>query len=161
MIAIDPGSERSALVWYEPGCLPHGLLLQNSEMLDEICKRTRGVHPGGLLVIEQVRGYGMQAGNELFDTCVWSGRFAQLALDRGLRVEWLPRLEVKRQLCGTPRANDAGVRQALIERFGGTKETAIGTKSRPGPLYGVKRDVWAALAVAVAWCEREAENRRS
>lgn len=29
--------------------------------------------------------------------------------------------------------------------------TAIGSKAAPGPLYGISRDVWSALAVAVTY----------
>ena len=45
-----------------------------------------------------------------------------------------------------------------IDKFGGSKETAIGKKANPGPLYGVKKDIWAALAVAVTWAETNGEN---
>jgi hypothetical protein len=50
-------------------------------------------------------------------------------------------------------AKDANIRQALIDRFGGSKEAAIGTIKRQGPLYGVKGHEFAALAVAVTWIE--------
>ena len=59
------------------------------------------------------------------------------------------RKDVKLHLCGSPRAKDSNIRQALIDRFGPGKEKAIGLKKTPGPLYGVKSHVWAALAVAV------------
>jgi len=45
-------------------------------------------------------------------------------------------------------ANDASIRQALIDRFGG-KDAAIGRKASPGPLHGIAADVWSALALAV------------
>jgi hypothetical protein len=32
--------------------------------------------------------------------------------------------------------------------------TAIGRKAAPGPLYGISRDVWSALAVAVTYADR-------
>ena len=63
----------------------------------------------------------------------------------------LPLLELSRQrikavLCnGNVKANDAGVRQALIDRLG-----PPGSKKAPGPTYGVTSHAWAALAVAVA-----------
>lgn len=34
----------------------------------------------------------------------------------------------------------------------------IGTKSNPGPLYGVTRDAWSAIAVAVTHIEKERER---
>ena len=52
--------------------------------------------------------------------------------------------QIKVHLCESARAKDGNVRQALIDRIG-----AQGTKKKPGPTYGVSKDVWAALAVAV------------
>jgi hypothetical protein len=54
------------------------------------------------------------------------------------------RKDVKLHLCNSPRAKDANVRQALLDRLG-----PQGTKKAPGPTYGVKSHEWAALAVAV------------
>ena len=68
-----------------------------------------------------------------------------------LPVVLLPRQTVKATLCHDTRAKDANVRQALLDRFGGS--AAIGRKATPGPLYGVSRDVWSALALAVCYAE--------
>jgi hypothetical protein len=65
---------------------------------------------------------------------------------------------VKLHLCKSTKANDASIRQALIDRYGPGKERAIGTKKAPGPLYGVKADVWAALALAVTWHDTREER---
>jgi hypothetical protein len=51
-------------------------------------------------------------------------------------------------LCHNARANDANIRQALIDRYG-----PPGTRLHPGLLYGVVRDIWAALALAVAYLD--------
>jgi hypothetical protein len=64
----------------------------------------------------------------------------------------LPRKDVKLHLCGSPRAKDANIRQALLDRYGG-KEKAIGSKHQRGPLYGIRSHLWAALAVAVTYQE--------
>jgi hypothetical protein len=29
--------------------------------------------------------------------------------------------------------------------------TAVGRKANPGPLYGISRDVWSAIAIAVTY----------
>jgi hypothetical protein len=61
-------------------------------------------------------------------------------------------------LCGNARAKDANVRQALLDLYGdGTRQTACGVKSKPGPLYGIKKDEWAALAVGLTYQARNAE----
>jgi hypothetical protein len=66
----------------------------------------------------------------------------------------ISRKDVKQHLCGTVRATDADVRDALIHRFGPGKEKAVGKKKTPGPLYGVKGHGWAALAVAVTLADK-------
>jgi len=63
--------------------------------------------------------------------------------------ERISRRAVKLHLCGSARAKDANIRQALIDRYGGS--AAIGRKAAPGPLYGVSKDVWSALAIAVTY----------
>jgi hypothetical protein len=59
-------------------------------------------------------------------------------------VELIFRKDIKLFLCGTMRAKDANIRQALIDKIG-----PQGTKKTPGPTYGIKSHTWAALAVAV------------
>jgi hypothetical protein len=81
----------------------------------------------------------------VFRTVWWAGRFAQAWAGKtgNLPIEVF-RKEVKLHLCGTPRAKDANIRQALIDMIG-----PQGKKADPGPTYGVKSHGWAALAVAV------------
>ncbi len=67
--------------------------------------------------------------------------------------ELIDRGEVKLRLLGVRKGTDADVREALIDRYGGDRETAVGRKANPGPLHGIARDMWAALAVGVAWIE--------
>jgi hypothetical protein len=107
------------------------------------------------LAIESIASYGMAVGAEIFETCVWAGRFIQQwyvrtplpdGQDTVLRVY---RRDVKLHLCGSSRATDANIRQALIDLYGPSKATAVGLKATPGPLYGISADVWAALGVAV------------
>jgi hypothetical protein len=102
-----------------------------------------------------VASYGMAVGATVFETCVWSGRFIERWLSgRAYRPQpdRIYRKEVKMHLCGSMRAKDANVRQALIDRYGG-KEAAIGKKANPGPLYGMSGDCWSALAVAITAAE--------
>ena len=98
------------------------------------------------LVIEMVASYGMAVGAEIFDTCVWIGRFIE-RWHGPYRLIYRP--DVKLHLTQTRRAKDANVRQALIDRYGPGKAVAIGLKATPGPLYGLTGDCWSALAVAV------------
>jgi hypothetical protein len=88
-----------------------------------------------------IASYGMAVGASTFETCVWIGRFIEVAR---VDVELIFRKDIKLFLCGTMRAKDANIRQALIDKIG-----PQGTKKTPGPTYGIKSHSWAALAVAV------------
>ena len=107
------------------------------------------------LAIEMVASYGMAVGASVFETCVWAGRFIERwsAVSAAGSVTQVYRREVKLHICGSAKAKDANVRQALIDRYGG-KAKAIGRKATPGPLYGMSGDCWSALGVAITAAER-------
>lgn len=155
--AIDPGSAHSAIVVLERGMPTVGVKLANDELLGLLRRddprRPAGVFGADVVVIEWTAPRGMPASAQLFETLWWAGRFAEALYP--CEVERLERAVVKRHLCATSAAKDANVRQALIDRYGGArgKEAAIGRKASPGPLYGIRADVWAALAVAVTWAD--------
>lgn len=154
LLAIDPGSDQSAWLMYRDG-QPTAFGITPNDALFEVIARA-GLDATAL-AIESVASYGMAVGAEVFETCVWSGRFIQYWLDMDAHfgagnrstVHRVYRRDVKLHLCGSSRAKDANVRQALIDRYGPGKDTAIGRKATPGPLYGITSHLWAALAVAV------------
>lgn len=150
VLAIDPGSERSAWVlWDGQTVLRHGIEV-NVRMLFLVAHTNADAFDCAYvddIVVEKIASYGMPVGAEVFDTEFFCGRLYQAAF-RG--TQRMPRRDVKLHLCGQARAKDANIRQALIDRFGG-KDKAIGKKSAPGPLYGIKADEWQALALAVTW----------
>lgn len=144
IFAIDPGNTRSAYVVLTSdkiiakGILPNDdlrLLLREFAQANDI-----------VLAIEMIASYGMAVGSEVFDTCVWIGRY----IEQVPRYEYVYRKEVKMNLCGSMRAKDANVRQALIDRFG-----EQGTKKNPGTTYGLKADMWSAFAVGVTYLDRK------
>lgn len=143
--AIDPGNEQSAWVELADGVpINHGKV-DNDVMLRACREQFRNDH---LLAIEMIASYGMPVGREVFETCLWIGRFQEAFIDRGGSVELIYRKDVKLFHCGTSRANDANIRAALLDRFGPGRDKAIGTKKNPGPLYGIVADQWSALAIA-------------
>lgn len=157
--AIDPGTEKSAIVELR---LPEWTvvrheILPNEELIASLWKQH--CHDGAegyRVAIEMIACYGMRVGSEVFETCVWIGRFIQVI---GSTVWQTPvtrifRREVKLELCNSARANDADVRAALIDIWGPGKAKAIGLKATPGPLYGVHDDEWQALGVAVTYARR-------
>ncbi|HKK06198.1 MAG TPA: hypothetical protein VKA50_10160, partial [Gammaproteobacteria bacterium] len=146
MIAIDPGPEQSAWVRYVNG----EILEMDIEPNEHV--RTWLPHASSsTLAIEMVASYGMAVGKDVFETVYWIGRFDE-AHNEGSAIR-IYRKDVKVHLCGNVTAKDSNIRQALIDRFGGTggKDAAVGKKASPGPLYGIRKDLWSALAVAVTY----------
>jgi hypothetical protein len=152
ILAIDPGPTESAYVVWDGETVVRFGKRPNGDVLDIVSTTADYVGGADRLVIEMIGHYGtgMPAGKEVFETCVWIGRFTQAA--ENIPVDRIMRATVKAHLCRSAKAKDANVRQALIDSFGGKE--AIGTKKKPGPLYGVSGDVWAALAVAVTWYDQ-------
>jgi len=151
ILAIDPGPEASA--WVEALADDGTPIAHGKCGNDELCLRLANTG-ADVAVVEMVASYGMAVGREVFETCVWIGRFMEAWRARtGSIPHRLYRGEVKDHLCRSRRATDANIRQTLLDRFGPGREKAVGTKKKPGPLYGVSGDVWAALAVAVTWAD--------
>lgn len=158
VLAIDPGTTESAYVLYDPdtrGLVEFGKVY-NAELLmlvrEPLKRHARS------MAIEMIASYGMPVGAEVFETCVWIGRFIEgwigIAPGEPYRVRphgYVYRREVKSHLCGSMKAKDSNVRVAIEDLYGGRK-VARGSKAAPGPLHGVTADVWAALAVAITWC---------
>ena len=141
ILAIDPGTTRSGWVLFDGGKVLASDVAANERVVQLVTAApSRGVQ---LLAIEKVEAMGMAVGAEVFETVHWAGRFAQAwpQPDAVLRVT---RRAVKLHLCGSMKAKDPNIRQALIDALG-----EQGTKRAPGPTYGVSTHAWAALAVAV------------
>jgi hypothetical protein len=143
VVAIDPGNEQSAWCVVMDGRPFESDKQSNAEVLAKF-KDWRA--EGWLLAVEMIASYGMPVGREVFETCVWIGRFIQAW---GGEHTLVYRKDVKILHCGSTRATDANIRASLIDRFGPGKDKAVGTKNSQGPLYGMKGDRWAALAVAL------------
>lgn len=144
IMAIDPGSSESAWVRWDSKNLDKPLFDFLKEKNDIILSALRlDTFEVDSIVIEMISSYGMPVGKEVFDTCVWIGRFAEAS---HLPFKLVYRKDVKMYLCNSMRAKDTNIRQALIDRF----EPNLKPKERPkGILKGVSKDVWAAIAVAV------------
>ena len=153
ILAIDPGTAKSA--W----CVFDGLKVVDCDIDPNKVVRAKLMSldlSGYRVAIEMIASYGMPVGKEVFETCVWIGRFMEVVLSStdcaGCSLVY--RKDVKMHLCSSARAKDANIRQAIIDRFeptGGGKVPQIGTVKQPGPLYGVSSDIWAALGVAITF----------
>lgn len=144
ILAIDPGNVESAYVYIDEDLKP---VRFGKEKNEEVLKHLYNIEYE-TAVIEMVASYGMPVGKEVFETCVWIGRFAEKALQDvdNREVKFIYRKDVKMNICGDPRAKDSNIRQALIDRFGD-----VGTKKNPGWFYGFKADIWQAYALGITY----------
>lgn len=150
--AIDPGPTESAIVVIDKGYHPRFFAKDRNEV---VLQYINGMRNGiSDIVIEMVASYGMPVGAEVFETCVWIGRFMEHAHRQGLAVRRVVRQDEKLCVCHSPKANDATIRNGLIYRFApNLKGTGKGTKKHPGWFYGFKEDIWAAYAVGVTYLD--------
>jgi hypothetical protein len=151
LLAIDPGTTRSGWVVInadtrQPVTFGKDL---NLELLHRLENGVIGRTP--TIVIEMVASYGMAVGAEVFETCVWIGRYQQAITHRTYdEPELVKRHPVKLHHCHSARASDTNIRQALVDRFApGQPNHGKGTKTNPGWFYGFHADIWQAYALAV------------
>lgn len=149
ILAIDPGTTQSG--WVEYDADSHRVLDSDVMPNAEILARLESPSRADTLAIEMIASYGMAVGREVFETCLWIGRFMQ-AWREPDAVKLVYRKDVKMHLCHTNQAKDTNIRQAILDLFprtGGGKTPQVGTKGQPGPLYGVSSHAWPALGVAL------------
>ena len=161
LTAIDPGTESSGVVDLDVDVWPPTVLGFEDATDNREITETLGPGAAPCLAIEMIASYGMPVGEETFNTCVWIGRFVQAAMP--IEADLIPRLDVKMALCHDSRAKDANIRRAILDLYpatGGGKTPQVGTKKKPGPLYGVKSHSWAALAVGLTWCLKRRSDVR-
>jgi hypothetical protein len=145
ILAIDPGNEMSAYVVLDDNLKPIEFQKIANPILKQHLKVMIRKYNIQNFAIEMIASYGMAVGKEVFDTCVWIGRFRE-TIGPEEEVKYIYRKDEKINLCGTMKAKDSNIRQALIDRFG-----IVGVKKSPGWFYGVSKDVWAAIAVGVTY----------
>jgi hypothetical protein len=141
IIAIDPGTTESAILEWDGNRILMAEIWPNNLCRDWV----KDAGPGRILVVEMVACYGMAVGKEVFETCLFIGRIQECAIRNTLldNFKLVYRRDVKLHHCGSARAKDANIRQALIDKYG-----APGTKKAPGRTYGLKSHLWAAFALA-------------
>ena len=150
IFAIDPGNTESA---YALISMPDFQLLEFGKVENERLLQDVPFYAGQAdhFAIEMVASYGMPVGKDVFETCVWIGRFVQKAEKE---YHFVYRKDEKVRLCHDSRAKDSNIRQALIDRYAMFDfKNGKGTKKNPDTFYGVSKDVWQAIAVAVTYYE--------
>jgi len=156
LLSIDPGTFESGWVLMDTGTaaiLDKGIT-DNTELVARIQDNKLGA---GHFAIELIEPRGMPIGNSTLITVLWTGRFVQ-AFDGNTSM--IHRRRVKLFLTGSVRAKDSNVNTAVGDMYHplGTK-SAKGTKKNPGPLYGCKSHIFAAIAVGLYWLEENGYGR--
>lgn len=155
ILAIDPGNEQSAYCLIDAGSMRP---LQFDKTDNAAVRAALGQREQyDRVVIEMIGHYGtgMPAGKSVFDTCVWIGRFMETVERLGLSADLVMRREEKLDLCGSMKAKDSNIVQALIDRFApNVPNRGKGRKSQPGWFYGFHADIWQAYAVGVTYIDK-------
>ena len=143
LLGIDPGTTVSGWVIYDTTTkqVVDGGVADNAPLLYGLSEM-----PVDALAIEVFEARGMPIGNESIETILFTGMLLQ-AWGKA-KLYRVRRSAVKLHLCGSSKAKDGNIRQALIDLVG-----PQGKKSAPGPTYGMASHAWAALGVAVTAAE--------
>lgn len=168
ILAIDPGNIESGYAIIE---MPDFKLLdfgkvKNEELLEILMNyefegwdKIEKHFKFDKAAVEMVQCLGMAVGKDVFDTCVWIGRFFQVLDCQGENVDFVYRNEEKICLCGSMKAKDTNIKQSLINRYAKHDyKTGKGVKKNPDTFYGVSKDVWQAIAVGVTYYEKLKEG---
>ena len=150
LFAIDPGPIESAYVKINEAYAPLDFGKIHNLDLKRKLYDAESVHLDHV-AMEMVSSYGMAVGADIFETCVWIGRFSEIVEHNlGIETELIYRRAVKIHFCGSAKAKDPNVAQALIDRFAPMEPNrGKGTKINPGWFYGFRADIWQAYALAV------------
>lgn len=143
VLAIDPGTNESAFLWWGQGRISDAAIVQNDVLLSNIRRLPDGEYRDTIVAIEMIACYGMPVGKEVFETCLLIGRMCESLERNSYPFRLVYRREIKLHHCMNARAKDSNIRQALIDKYG-----VPGTKKNPGPTYGMKSDLWSAFAIA-------------
>ena len=168
LLSVDPGPETCGLMILDVDSFPPPVVEQSADVpvADVLAIIVAGKWHGwafSQVAAERVVSYRQGVGSETFETIEVYGRIWDRCETNGVPFTCISRKEVKARIglqtsAKMPQVNE--VVRLTYPRSGGGKKPQVGTKGKPGPLYGVKDHAWAALGVGLAWClEREREQR--
>jgi hypothetical protein len=171
IIAIDPGSEYSALLLWDGVNVVEKHLLLNEEIGKIVytlsLQASEDLIRPYQLVIEQVKLY-QTADKNIHDTILWSGRFIESWYRGGASTEpeLVARATVKSGLVQSASAKDTQITSYLKDRFGSST-----SQKNPHPIIGglsvklengkTKNDLWQALALAVYYWDTYLQERKA
>lgn len=156
ILAIDPGNKQTAFCLLSPDLRPLNFAKQENEFA--YCSMVEAVAQYELLpdnmivVIEWMQNYGSAVGQEVFRTIEWIGVLKERFSKAKYPVAEIVRSQEKMTICHSLKANDATIRQALIDRFAyGVPNYGKGSKKEPGWFYGFRADIWQAYAIGITY----------
>ena len=153
ILAIDPGNTESGWCLIDISTrrpIQFGKDA-NEELLERLWTESGQALDATHVAIEMIASYGMAVGADVFETCVWIGRFhCAIEAHSGNAPALIKRHPAKLHHCHDARAKDANITRALVDRFApGQPNYGKGTKAAPGWFHGFHADVWQAYALAV------------
>jgi hypothetical protein len=122
ILAIDPGSEKSAYMLLEDG-VPRSWAWKNNHDVLDVCLRGASIQWADHLAIEYVYLRGMKVYQQAIDTIFWAGRFTQAL---GGTHTLIDRRDVKTVICGNQKADNTSIKYSIIDSYFGGKAEAIG-----------------------------------
>ena len=108
------------------------------------------------VAIEHLESYGMAVGKTTFETAYFIGRLTEICNRYEQAVSRVYRHEEKNLICHSVKANDATIKQALVDLFAEHPEInhGKGSKAKQDYFYGFKADCWSAFAICYTYCKR-------
>ena len=168
ILAIDPGSEVSALIHWDGEKIVSAEIVGNLAALT-VCRSGRCP-----VYIEGMGFQNKMAGMEVIETAVWIGRFHQAALCGERNSQIVKRREIVKFHTGIGTNGDAQVRAALIDKYGppyttemhapmGKRGKPLKERKRrvPGLTFPLTGHLWQAFALATMVTEGGLEERAS
>lgn len=114
------------------------------------------------VAIEHLESYGSSVGKSTFETAYFIGSLKEICFPYTLSNPSIVqtriyRHEEKMRICHSMRANDATIKQQLVDMFADhpEKNHGKGTKAEPDFFYGMKADCWSAFAICYTEWSRE------
>lgn len=152
ILGIDPGTVDSGYVVFNPLDMQ---VIESGVVSNEELLQSNVFDDADIICIEMIASYGMPVGQTTFETILWIGRYVQVCIFKNKKFELLyKKKDINPTLCYSNKAKDANIRQAILDLFpatGGGSVPQKGTKSNPGPLFGVSSHAFSALAVALTY----------
>ena len=151
IVGIDPGNKQSAFCITDCALNPVRFGKTDNELMYmNLCDAFAELNclPNNTTIaIEWVKSYGNPVGDSIFETCAWVGKLEERLKE--YETHRVIRANEKSVICHSMKANDARIKQALINEFAkDTPNHGKGTKKQPGFFYGFRADIWQSFAVA-------------